>query len=59
MGKRDDERLISVKKQLTIAKRALELIVHWCRSPEITAETALDQIQLQDIGKTHAMEKAK
>jgi hypothetical protein len=54
MGTRPAERIVSLQKQLTVAKRALEAIAHGDHNSYNVAVAALENMMQIEIGKTHA-----
>lgn len=58
MSRDEKQRLIFMQRQITIAKRALEKITFHGRDEVGIALLALDQMQLVEMGKLHALETA-
>lgn len=58
MTRDEKQRYISLQRQVTIAKRALEKITCHGRNEVAIADIALEQMQLVEMGKLHALENA-
>ena len=56
MTRDEKQRYISMQRQVTIARRALEKLSHGCNDQMGVAENALEQMQLVEMGKLHALE---